>query len=186
MKVPMPNIIDLRVELDLGHPDTGAYHVDAVLAAAELNAENRPDDVSIEKIIKFLLMDNTHKTDSDDIQDRSIWQRMKEVVALTDTPTSPAIANPWGSTAVGTITEIQQIKTHQLLEFFKLSAQGNLSIDLTNSNFQSYVAGAQAAGCMSTSQETALLALGDNLQSRASEVNLGLIRPGNVTHARAL
>lgn len=185
ININMANIIKLRAELDLGHPDTGAYNVDDKLAAAELNAANRPDDVSIEEIIKFLLMDNTHKTDGSDTQDRSIWQRMKEVVAIAIVPTT-AVANPWGSSTLGTITEIQQIKTHQLLEFFTLSAQGQLSIDLQNSNFQVYVAGAESAGCMSASQETALLSLGDNLQSRASEVKLGLIRPGNVKHARAL
>ena len=31
----------LKAELDAGHPDTGAYSVDAATAAAELNAVDR-------------------------------------------------------------------------------------------------------------------------------------------------
>ena len=155
-----------------------------VQVANDMNTLYRPlDNVSIETIIKFLLMDNTHKTDGTDTQDRSIWQRMKEVVALSSAPDG-AVANPWGSTAVGTITEIQQIKTHQLLDFFTLSAQGDLSVDLADSNFQVYVAGAEASGCMSASQETALLGLGDNLQSRAQELEISKVTVGNVMEAR--
>ena len=33
--------IALKAELDLGHPDTGAYNVDDILAAGELSAVNR-------------------------------------------------------------------------------------------------------------------------------------------------
>ncbi len=179
------DIAALAVELAAGHPDTGAYNADDALAAGELNAKNRPANVSIEDIMKFLILDNTHKMDDGtDTQDRSLWQRMKEVVAMSDTPDAAA-ANPWGASALGNITEIQQVKTHQLFEYFTLFAQGGLSVDLTDSNFKVYLAGAQAAGCMSESQETALLAMSNNLQSRAAEIGLGWVRPGNVKEARA-
>ena len=174
----------LKTELLAGHPDTGAYNADDALAAGELNAVNRAvATVAIETILKFLLLENTHKTDGTDTQDRAIWTRMKDVVALAETP-SAAVANPWGSTAIGTVTEIRQIKTHQLLDFFTLSAQGNLPVDLTDSNFVEYLAGAESAGCMSAAQETALKALADNLQSRASELGLGLVKAGHVQEAR--
>ena len=38
------------------------------------------DTITIEDAMRFLLLDNTYSTDGDDIQDRSIWQRMIEVV----------------------------------------------------------------------------------------------------------
>ena len=110
---------------------------------------------------------------------------MKEVVALSVTP-SDAVANPWGSTSIGNITEIRQIKTHQLLEYFTLSAQGGLDVDLTDSNFQVYLAGAQTAGCMSEAQETALLAIGNSLQTRAAELELPTVYARDVTEAKAL
>ena len=178
------NIAALAAELALGHPDTGAYDVDDALAAAECNAVNRPANASIEEILKFLILDNTHKTDGTDTQDRSIWRRIEEVVALTDTPTG-AVANPWGSTALGTITEIQQVKTQTLMSYFTLFAQGNLSVDLTASNFKVFLAGAESAGCMSAAQETALLALSLNQQSRAVELGLGTVKVGHVQMARA-
>ena len=99
-----------------------------------------------------------------------------------------ATANPWGSTAVGIITEIQQLKCHELLDFFTLTVQGGNvgQVDLEDSNFQVFLAGAQGAGVMSTTQETALLALANNSQTRAQELKLGRVFPLNVTEARAL
>jgi len=178
------NIPTLKTEIDTDPLTRGYSGMTDIQVADDMNLVNRPDSIlAIEKIIKFLLLENTHKTDGTDTQDRSIWQRMKEVVALSTTPTA-AGSNPWGSTAVGTITEIQQIKTHQLLELFTLSAQGNLNVDISDSKFKVYLAGTQAAGCMSTAQETAFLALEDNLQSRGNELSLGNIRQGDVIEAR--
>ncbi len=160
------------------------------MADAEVAADGyltyRPiDTITIENVVKFLLLDNTYSTDGDDTQDRSIWQRMKEVVSLAIVPISPAPPNPWGSSSIGNITEIQQIKTHQLLDYFTLSAQGDLAVDLEDSNFQVYLAGAQSSGCMSTAQETALLDLANNLQSRWAEMGISNVKEGHVAQARA-
>lgn len=178
------NYSQLKIDDAAGHPVTGAFDANVVTAAAEWNLANIVNTtLQVQVALKFLLLDNVHKTDNNDTQDRSIWQRMKEVVALAVTPAA-AVANPWGSTAIGNITEIQQIKTHQLLEFFTLSAQGDLPIDLTNSNFKVYLAGAQSSGCMSTAQETALLDL--NKRSYAQVRGYGEIEPIDLTTARAL
>lgn len=154
-------------------------------AASDLNTEYRTNtSLDIAQALKFLLLDNTYKiNDGTDTQDRSIWQRLKEVASLATVP-SAAVANPWGSSSLGNITEIQQIKTHQLLDLFTLSAQGDLSVDLTDSNFQVYLAGAESAGCMSTTQETDLLAL-DKI-SRGRELGFGRVRVGYVEFARNL
>lgn len=175
----------LKIDDAAGHPDTGAFNVDAATAVDEWNALNRTNNaLDIVVILKFLILDNTYKVnDGTDTQDRSIWQRMKEVVALAVTPIA-AVVNPWGSTALGNITEIQQLKTHHLFDLFSLSAQGGLSVDLTDSNFQIYLAGAQSAGCMSEAQETALLAL--NKLSYAQELGYPVIDPVDITTARAL
>lgn len=175
----------LKIDDAAGHPDTGAFNVDAATAAGEWNALNRTNEaLDIAVVLKFLILDNTYKlNDGTDTQDRSIWQRMKEVVALADTP-SAAVANPWGAAALGSITEIQQLKTHELFDLFTLSAQGGLPIDLTDSNFQIYLAGAQSAGCMSEAQETALLAL--NKLSYAQELGYPAIDPVDLITARAL
>lgn len=167
-----------------GHPTTGAYSAVDVTALAEINALNRPADVAIETLLRFLSVENTHQTDGTDTQDRSLWQRMKEVVSLAIVPFE-AVANPWGSTEVGTITEIQQLKTHQLFDYLTLSAQGPLPIDMTNTEFQVFLSGAQAAGVMSEAQETAFIALADNLQSHAQEEGLGIVRLGEIIEARA-
>jgi|SaaInl4_150m_RNA_FD_contig_31_1614622_length_1707_multi_5_in_0_out_0_3 hypothetical protein len=141
-------------------------------------------NITIQTAMDFLLMENTYKVgDGDDTQDRSIWQRMKEVVGMSTSP-SQAIANPWGSISLGNITEIQQVKVHQLHGFFTLSAQGNLPITLTDSNFKVYLAGAESAGCMSAAQKAAFLALADNLQTRWGELGLAP-KLGQIERARA-
>lgn len=175
----------LKVDDAAGHPDTGAFNADTAIAANEWNAVNRTNTALQAAVaLKFLLLDNTYKTnDGTDTQDRSIWQRMKEVVALAETPTD-AVANPWGSSSLGNITEIRQIKTHQLLDLFRLSAQGNLPIDLTDSNFKVYLAGAQSAGCMSEAQEAAFLVL--NEVSYGTERGYGVVNSSQLTYARAL
>lgn len=175
----------LKIDDAAGHPITLAFNADPAIAAGEWNLANIVNTaLDIAVVLKFLLLDNTYKVgDGTDTQDRSIWQRMKEVVALADTP-SAAVANPWGSTALGNITEIQQIKTHQLYDLFVLSANGNLPVDLSDSNFQVYLAGAEGAGCMSTAQETALLAL--NKQSNAQVLGYPIIDAVDLTTARAL
>lgn len=179
------NYAQLKIDDAAGHPVTGAFSAIVATAADEWNALNIVNTaLAVQLVLKFLLLDNTYKiNDGGDTQDRSIWQRMKEVVALAATPTA-AVANPWGSVTLGNITEIQQIKTHQLYDLFVLSAQGNLPIDLTDTNFQVYLAGAQAAGCMSTAQETALLNL--NKQSYAQVKGYSLIEAVDLTTARAL
>lgn len=176
----------LATELAAGHPDTGAYDADSVLAAAELNAVNRPaPNVTIEEIMKFMILDNTHLTDGDDTQARPLWVRMLEVVELPVATPIVAIANPWGSTEIGNITEIQYVKTRALKEYFSLFAQGGLNVDLSDSNFKVYLTGAKAAGVMSDAQQTALENLGNNRQSRAQEIGHPFVKPGNVTEARA-
>lgn len=180
----MANLTALKTEIDTDPLTRGYAGMTDAQVAADINTVNRPDTVSIEEVLKFLILDNVHSTNGNDTQDRSLWQRMKEVVSLAEVPTS-GTADPWGSTEIGNVSEIQQAKTHTLFDFFTLSAQGSLPVDLTNSNFKVYLAGAQAAGCMSTAQETALLALSDNLQSRAQELVLGKVRTADVTAARA-
>ena len=182
----MLDYVALKAELDAGHPDTGAYSANDQTARDELNAVNRPDTVTIEECINFLLMENVHQTDGTDTQDRAIWTRLKDVEALAVTPTG-AVSNPWGSVEIGNITEIRQIKTAQLLDYFTIIASGDLPVDLSDTNFKSYVAGARQAGCMSTAQETALLALGNARQSRASELGFGPeVNIGDIQNARAL
>lgn len=183
----MADLVALKAELLAGHPDTGAYNVDDALAAAEINEVNRPNTVDINEIFKFMAIDEVYSTDGSDTQDRSLWQRLKEVVSLAVVPTA-ATANPWGSTAAGNITEIRQLKCHQLFDFLSLAVQGGLgtSVDLKDSNFQIFLNGAENASVMSLAQKNALLALADNQQSRADELSLGRVNKNAVTQARAL
>ena len=176
----------IRTELDTDPLSRGvAYTGTDVAAAIDLNTKYRPNEIDIATLLKFLVLDNVHSTDGNDTQDRAIWQRMLEVRSLAVVP-SAAVANPWGSTAIGNVTEIRQVKTHQLVSWIELSAQGNLRINTADSNFQVYVAGAQAAGCMSTAQETALNALSDDQQTRGEELGVGRVSETDVNRARAL
>ncbi len=158
------NIAVLKTEIDTDPLVRGYAGMTDTQVADDINLVNRAKDhVSIAKMLKFLMLDNTYKIDTgDDAQDRSLWQRLDEVAAIA-IPATGSVANPWGATAA-TITKIRLIKTNQLVDYFTLMAQGNLEIDLTDSNFQSYLSGAQAAGCMSTAQKAALLAISNEVR----------------------
>jgi len=176
----------IKAELAGVHPTTLLpYDADNEIAANQLNAPNRPAETSVGSLIDFLLMKETHSTDGQDTQARPLWQRMEEVEALDNIP-NEGVPNPWGSSAIGNINEIGQIKVHTLLDFIRLTAGGNLPINFQDSNFQSYVTGAMNAGCMSEDQKDALLALGNNKQSRVQEEAWGNVGAGTVKRARAL
>jgi len=179
----MGRIDDLKTELDTDSLVRGYAGMDDAAAAADLNTVYRDGDTDIATLFNYMLMQETHSTDGDDTQDRSIWIRLKEVTGLVFATTG-AQANPWGSTAIGTITEIQWIKCRQLYEYFVLALQGSLPLSLTDSNFAVYLAGAESAGCMSTAQETAIKALSENKRSRGVELGIGHIKAGHVQEAR--
>ena len=183
----MADLVALKAELDTDPLVRGYAGMTDAQAATDLNLVNRPNVVDINEIFKFMAIDEVYSTDGSDTQDRSLWQRLKEVVSLAVVPNA-GTANPWGSTTVGNITEIRQLKCHQLFDFLTLAVQGGLgtSVDLKDSNFQIFLNGAENASVMSTAQKNALLALADNLQTRASELSLGVVGAGTVGAARAL
>lgn len=183
----MADIEILKTELTTDPLVRGYAAMNNHEATDDLNLFNRPAQVTIEVVLKFLNLDNVHSTDGSDTQDRSLWLRLKDVAALYDPNQASAVANPWGATTTGVpnITEIRVIKSLELLEHFTLAAQGGLALDLTDSNFAVYLAGAQTAGVMSTTQETALLALADNLETRGREIGFGTVKAGHVAEARA-
>ena len=135
----MTDLVALKAEIDTDPLTRGYAGMTDVQVSDDINTVYRPAPMIIEELLKFLLLDNTHQTDGTDTQDRAIWTRMKDVDALAVTPTA-AVSNPCGSTAIGNITEIQQVKTKQLLELFTLSAQGGLNVNTDDSNFKVYLA----------------------------------------------
>ena len=184
--MPDQKHIDLKAELDADPLTRGYSGMTDAQAHADLVTIYRPAPVEIAVILSWLLMEQTYRTNTgDDTQARSIWLRLKDVDALYDPNQTGAVTNPWGATALN-ITEIRVVKCRQLLEFFTLSAQGNLPVDLDDTNLQGYLQGAQQAECMSTTQETDLLALGNNRQSRAQEIGVAPISVGDVVAARAI
>ncbi len=175
---------DLKSEITVDPLARGYSGMSDAAVSVDLKLVNRQGPVTIQRIIKFLMLDETHKTDGTDTQNRPIWRRMKEVVSLAVVPNG-GVSDPWGSTSIGNISEIQQIKTHQLVDYFTASAQGNLEIDLQDSKFQIYLAGAESAGCMSTTQKNNFLALVNNRQSRAQELGIPSSE-GDIAFARTL
>lgn len=178
------DLIALKAELDVDPLSRGYAAMSDADVAADLNVLYRDGPTDPASMFSFLLLENTHKTDGSDTQDRSLWLRIKEVNDIG--PWSAAQANPWGSTTIGNITEIQGVKCTQLWEFLNLVITGNVLIVLTDTNFKVYLAGAQAAGCMSTAQETELIALSENQISRGVELGFGFVGHSDVEDARAL
>jgi len=181
----MSRIDTISIALAAGHPTTGPYNIDDALAASEGNAKNLEGDTDVSTLFNYMLMQKTHSTDGNDGQARSLWIRIKEVAAMefTETGSQP---NPWGSTAIGVITEIQWVKCKTLLEYFTLASQGNLPLSLKDSNFAVFLGGAVSAGCMTEAHKDEIIALSDNKTSHSAIIGVGRWTEGDIQMARAI
>lgn len=131
----MPDIAALKVELNAGHPDTGAYNADDELAAGQLNVVNR--------------------------------------TRTRDTVTGSEILNATDDAEYGALAAGQKTDW--------LGLCGIESIDTASGVAKSMEADLFGAG---TTTRTSLAAVRSPAASRAVELGLGRIGPGNVTEAR--
>ena len=128
------NIADLKVEDTAGHPDTGPYSADPVVAASEMNAINRTvNKTTMIASEVYNAIDGTEWLALTATQQEEIWN----IVHLGD-------INPFGLEAT---------------RFTAIFGGGSTTI-------------------------AALAALRKTDVSRAVEIGLGFIKPGNIMEAR--
>lgn len=169
----------LKDELTAGHPVSGAYNADDTLAAAELNALNRPVASPASDFKNYCLYNLHRENNGDDTTNTNIYGRAVMVAEAS------AGSNPFGLSPPDSITVGQIAAAKTLVAILDSETETILSDD---ANLDSILTKCQGANVMSPADKTALVALSDNKQSRASEINFG--RPKvNATHvatARAL
>lgn len=146
----------LRIELASGHPDTGAYSSDDAVAAVELNAVNR-----------------------------SIY---------TPIPSSELLGWSAAHSSGGRprLLKMQEAKENHVSEQVQAAASAAVTminrdgttLDLNRVDRMMMVDGLVAGGVLSADDKTDLLSLGTESVSRAVEIGLGWVRPGDVTQAR--
>ena len=170
------NLEALKSELDAGHPDTGPYNADQALASDELNAINRPAVVGAVDVLDYLV-ENTHRVGS-------LYGRIAFVAGLARGDDLP-MGNAEASIGTADLKHIAAAKC--LLRFTTEPAPATpLSQTAIDSAIDALAGGADNAQCMGPAHKSALQGLVDDLQSRAQELGLGRVRPGDVVAARAL
>lgn len=166
----------LKTELLAGHPITGAYNADDALAADQLNAVNEPNANSLESMINYMLTIK-HKTGQG--ADTTYTPVIGRMISVAE---SVLGGDPFGRGA-GNEVNLQQI--HACKTLVLLIQSGKLiDMDFTNANLpMGYLNG---AGVISPAHKTALEDLSKNQISRAREIGLPKVWPGDVEYARTL
>lgn len=80
--------INLRAELDAGHPDTGAYNANDALAADEINDRNRPAAGDVQDMIAYIIANTSRTNEGADVVATSLAGRLARV-ATADVGTDP-------------------------------------------------------------------------------------------------
>lgn len=165
----MADVEKLIVELAAGHPDTGAYNANAVTAAGELNAINRPAVAGITALRNYFLLERKGSM--------ALMGRLEFVAG-----SAVGAVDPLGDVVTLGLAHITAAKT--LLNI--LNAASDFSLDLNDSRFGALLDDLAAAGAkvIAPADKTALLALSTNQQSRASEIGVSFVKAGHVLEAR--
>lgn len=170
----------LAAELLAGHPVTGAYNADDDLAAAELNAVNRPALSLLTDVMQYIIERNHRTQQGTDTTYTTILGRLYHAAesAVGDDPFGRGAGN-----------ELTLIHLHAC-KFFKAIFQSPQidSLDYSDTNLPT--GQVNGAGVWSTAHATAIEALSDNQISRAQELGLGTYPVtgvgGHVETARAI
>jgi hypothetical protein len=167
----------LQAELLAGHPTTGPYNADDAIAASELNALNRSGEVSPEEILRYCVETQHRENTGTDTQRTNIYGRIKIVAEAAEG------SNPFGVSPAASITIGQIAGAKTVLRMLDGDAY---NVNLSNTDIDGALTKCQGANCYSTAQKNEIVALGDNIQSRAQELGFGRVRAGDVAFARGL
>lgn len=142
-------------------------------AKDSLNAKTRPANGSVSEMLEYLATQKYRTNTGTDTVNTQILGRLKNV------DRSAVGDDPFGS---GVLLTLQQI--HACTAFMTLiCAPQQGAIDLEDANLP--FTQVKNAGVWAASDTTALKAISQNRQSRASELGLGKVRLFQVTAARA-
>ena len=149
--------IALKAELDLGHPDTGAYNVDNTLAAGELNAVNRTVNYP-------LLLDSINYA----IRENGKWTAFRELADLQTVP---------GTYDNQSMREFMDMFTG----FTSLP-----NVDMQGAYMTALLAAMVTETSMTAPVSAALSSLGEQVISRTVEIGIGEPNTSHVEYARTL
>ena len=154
----------LKTTLDGGHPVTGAYDADAVIAAGQLNAANMDGETRLTDIMTYLVL--TFKDDS------SLYGRI-QIVADGSVGDSP-----FGVTL--TMSHVTACKA----AVATIRSGIDSSFASTNSALGTLVGHVIGSGAVDVAHGVAIQNMSKNLRSHAATHGLGNVRPGEVAMAR--
>jgi len=161
----------LKDELIAGHPTSGAYSVNNQAAANELNALNRVAVASVEALRNYFLLERKGNM--------ALMGRLEYV-----SQQSVGAVNPLGDAVTLTLAHVTACQT-----MMRITNPGSdFALDLNDARFQSLLddlAGGTGCKVIGPADKTAITAMSQNKQSRATELGFGLMREGHIEVARA-
>lgn len=168
----------IRDELDADPLTRGYAGMTDIQVADSMNAIDRPAPIGTTKVRDYVFLEKYRTNDGADTVQSQIYGRIKLVCeAATD-------ADTFGTgTTNENATVDRKASAVTLLEMLRLP---DYLIDLSNSKVQNMLNDMKNAGVMANADKNAIQALGDNQQSRGTEIGVGNVRENDVVLARAL
>ncbi len=157
----------LQAELIAGHPVTGPYSADAVLAADEINALNITGPVDGVTILQYFIETQHRENTGTDTQNTNLYGRL-EMVAQAAEGSNPLGVAPADSLTVGQIAAAKTV--------LRMLQGDTFPVNLSNTDVGGALTKCQGANVYSIEQKNAIVALSDGRQSRTQELELGVSR----------
>jgi len=168
-------LIALKAELDANaHPVTGAYNADHQTAADQLNALNIVGDIPTQEMLEYLYVN-----EKDNL---ALYGR---IAAVAQSSVGDLLPLNGGVDVTLDFNHISSALT--LISALRQSEGGNIDLGLAvTTKVLSNLAAGQGCRAINPGQKTALEALADDRQSRATALDLPRAAGGAVEKARAL
>lgn len=169
----------LKTELTTDPLTRGYSTMSDIQAANDLNTVYRDiDEGGIEGMVRYLA---THKNRTNTGTDTVGSAMLGRLYHVAD---SAIGANPFGASPALTVTNAMKHAARSFIELFNNSTLS--TVDFQNTEIDLFYTACTDAGVWKAADVTALKALSQSKQSRATELGIGYVREGDVAQARAM
>ena len=169
--------IAIAAELLLNHPVTGLpYDADDTTAKNQLNEVNIEGDSNPVDLLRYLILNRYRSNAGTDLTATSLYGRIVHLAG------SVAGDDTFGS---GTLVTMEQI--HSAMSFISGAesavGSGN-AVTMGSTDMQAMLNDMVQAEVFGPADRTAIKAMGDNKQSRGTQIKVGRVKLGDIQNAR--
>jgi hypothetical protein len=172
------NLVALKAELTTDPLSLGYAAMSDEQAANRLAVVDRPGDGAVSGLLLYLL---TNKSRTNTGSDTVATSALGRVLIVSQ---AAIAANPFGANPTLPITLDLKCSALAFLEILRNPSIGSLPFQ--SDALRAILTDLVASGAIRATDRAAMIAIGDNQQSRAAELGLGVVTTSDVADARRL